>query len=107
MGALALFLVLTGGVAYAANTVFSTDIVNNQVYSADVRNDALGNGGLAARRPQGRLGEIFEVGADSLLGGDIDESNCSSSPGSPSRVVSDVRSKRRRVSTPTRTVFGE
>ena len=30
MGALALFLVLTGGVAYAADTVFSTDIVNNR-----------------------------------------------------------------------------
>ena len=47
---------LTGGVAYAANTVFSTDIVNgevksldignNQVYSADVRDDTLANGGL-------------------------------------------------------------
>jgi len=28
MGALALFLVIAGGTAYAANTVFSTDIVN-------------------------------------------------------------------------------
>ena len=46
MGALALFLVLTGGVAYAANTVLSTDIVNDQVYSADVRNDTLAGGGL-------------------------------------------------------------
>ena len=43
-----LFLVLTGGVAYAANTVFSSDIVDNQVYSADVRNDTLTGGGLAA-----------------------------------------------------------
>ena len=48
MGALALFLVLTGGVAYAANTVFSSDIVDNQVFSADVRNDTLSSGGLAA-----------------------------------------------------------
>ena len=48
MGALALFLVLTGGVAYAANTVFSSDIVNDQVFSADVRNDTLAGGGLAA-----------------------------------------------------------
>jgi hypothetical protein len=56
MGAVALFLVLTGGVAYAANTVFSSDIVdgevktadigNNQVRGADVRNDDLAGGGL-------------------------------------------------------------
>ena len=56
MGALSLFLVLTGGVAYAANTVFSEDIVNgevkspdigtNQVRSADVRDDSLSGGGL-------------------------------------------------------------
>jgi hypothetical protein len=46
IGALALFLVLTSGVAYAANTVFSTDIVDNEVYSADVRDDTLVGGGL-------------------------------------------------------------
>jgi len=48
MSTLAVFLVLTGGVAYAANTVFSSDIVDNQVYSADVRDDSLTGGGLAA-----------------------------------------------------------
>ena len=48
MGALALFLVLTGGAAYAANTVSSSDIVDNQVFSADVRNDTLAGGGLTA-----------------------------------------------------------
>jgi hypothetical protein len=66
MGALALFLVLTGGVAYAANTIGSSDIIDesilsqdvkngevktadigtNQVRSADVRNDSLAGGGL-------------------------------------------------------------
>jgi hypothetical protein len=46
MGALALFLVLTGGVAYAAGTITSSDIVDNQVFSADVRNDSLTGGGL-------------------------------------------------------------
>jgi len=56
MGALALCLVLTSGVAYAANTVTSADIVdgavlsvdigNNQVRSADVRDDSLAGGGL-------------------------------------------------------------
>ena len=48
MGALALFLVLASGTAYAANTVFSSDIVNDQVFSADVRNDTLTGGGLTA-----------------------------------------------------------
>ena len=56
MGAVALFLVLAGGTAYAANSVFSEDIVdgevksvdigNNQVRSADVRDDSLAGGGL-------------------------------------------------------------
>jgi hypothetical protein len=36
MGALALFLVLTGGIAYGANTVFSSDIVNGEVKSVDI-----------------------------------------------------------------------
>ena len=62
----ALFLVLTGGVAYAADTIFSADIVDgevkaediataavrtqelgtNQIRSADVRDDTLAGGGL-------------------------------------------------------------
>ena len=40
LGALAVVLVLTGGTAYAldgSNTVFSDDIVNNEVRSADIR----------------------------------------------------------------------
>ena len=68
MGALALFLVLTGGVAYAANTVFSADIVdgevkaadiaigavltpeigNNQIRSGDIRDDTSVGGGLTS-----------------------------------------------------------
>ena len=51
MGALALFLVLSGGTAVALdghNTVFSDDIVDGEVYSADVRNDTLNGGGLVA-----------------------------------------------------------
>ena len=56
-GFLALFLVLAGGVAYAANTVFSTDIVNGevksvdigtgQVQSADVKNEGLTGADIA------------------------------------------------------------
>ena len=48
MSTVAVVLALGGGVAYAANTVFSTDIVDDQVYSADVRNDTLTGGGLTA-----------------------------------------------------------
>src|SRR5262245_9891002 len=81
MGALALFLVLTGGTAYAANTVFSSDIVNDQVYSADVRNDTLAGGGLTgADLRTGSVGntEIAdggvrspEVQSESLTGADV------------------------------------
>ena len=52
ISSLALFIVLTGGTAVAlsgSNTVFTDDITNNQVYSADVRDDTLsGPGGLRA-----------------------------------------------------------
>jgi len=43
---LALFLVLGGGAAWAANTIGSADIIDNEVYSADVRDDTLTGGGL-------------------------------------------------------------
>ncbi len=56
MGALALFLVIAGGTAYAANSIGSSDIIdgqvktadigNNQVRSVDVRDDSLAGGGL-------------------------------------------------------------
>jgi hypothetical protein len=36
IGALALFLVLAGGVAYVANTTFTDDIVDGEARSADV-----------------------------------------------------------------------
>ncbi len=41
MGALALFLVLSGGVAYGANTVFSSDIVDGEVKTADIGNNEI------------------------------------------------------------------
>ena len=40
-GALALFLVLAGGVAYGANTVFSEDIVNGEVKAPDIGTSAV------------------------------------------------------------------
>ncbi len=73
MGALALFLVLTGGIAYAANTIASSDIINgevktadignDQVRSVDVRDDTLANGGLGSA----------DIAPDSLQGADIVE----------------------------------
>jgi hypothetical protein len=45
--AMALFVAL-GGTAYAIDTIRSSDIVDNEVYSADVRNDDLPGGGLTS-----------------------------------------------------------
>jgi hypothetical protein len=81
MGALGLFLVIAGGTAYAANTIRSSDIINNQVFSADVRDDTLTGGGLtAADLRSGSVGaaEISDGGVgsadvqnESLTGADI------------------------------------
>ncbi len=60
MGALALFLVLTGGVAYAADTIGSSDVIDNSLLSADLKNN------LAVRSA--------DVTNESLTGSDIDES---------------------------------
>jgi hypothetical protein len=38
-GALALFLVLTSGVAYAANTIGSADVIDNSLLSADLKDN--------------------------------------------------------------------
>jgi hypothetical protein len=74
---LCLFLLLGGGTAVAlngSNTVFSDDIVDNQVKSADVRNDTLTGGGLgAADLKPGSVG-TSEVANNSLNGSDINES---------------------------------
>ncbi len=48
MSTLAVVLALGGGVAYAADTIGSSDIIDNEVFSADVRDDTLANGGLGA-----------------------------------------------------------
>src|SRR3954454_9848895 len=75
---LTLFLVLSGGTAVAltgSNTVFSDDIVDNQVRSADVRNDTLAGGGLTAADlgPGSVAGS--EVKDNSLGGADVKESS--------------------------------
>ena len=55
-GFLALFLVIAGGTAYAANTIGSTDIINGQVKSADI-----GTGQV----------QSIDVNDESLSGADI------------------------------------
>ena len=68
---LALVIAIGGGSAYAANTVFSSDIVDNQVYSADVRNDTLAGGGLAAADLRPASVGTSEVRNDSVPGGGL------------------------------------
>ena len=82
---LALFLVLSGGTAMALkgkNTVFSDDIVDDQVSSADVRNDTLNGGGLGAADLRPDSVRSSEVKPDSLTGGDVDESSLGVVPNS-------------------------
>jgi hypothetical protein len=83
MATIAVFLVLGGGSAVAlsgSNTVFSDDIVDNQVYSADVRNDTLSGGGLGAPDLRPNSVASSEAAANSLKGVDIDESQLDATP---------------------------
>ena len=84
---LCLILILGGGVAYAANTVFSGDIVDNQVYSADVRNDGLSGGGLAAQDLQAGSVGTSEVLNDTLSGGGLTASDLRSGSVGPSEAA--------------------
>jgi hypothetical protein len=80
---LALFLVLAGGSAVAlngSNTVFSDDIKDNEVKTADVRNDTLAGGGLGAADLQANSVGTTEVAANSLNGADINESGLGTVP---------------------------
>ena len=74
---LALFLVVAGGTAYAANTIRTGDIVDNEVTSADVRDDSLGFGGLGAQDlgpGSVRSSEVqdFSLGNGDFLTGSVD-----------------------------------
>jgi hypothetical protein len=84
MSTLAVALAIGGGAAYAANTVFSSDIVNGEVRtadisdadgvrSADVRNDTLNDGGLAAVDLRPDSVRSSEVANNSLNGADVNE----------------------------------
>jgi hypothetical protein len=66
MGALALFLVIAGGTAYAANTVFSSDIVDGEVKAADIAT-------AAVRSPELATGQVrsSDVRDGGLTGADV------------------------------------
>jgi hypothetical protein len=77
MATLAVFLVLSGGTAVAlngSNTVFSDDIVDNEVRSTDVRNDTLSGGGLAAPDLRANSVGSSEVTNGSLGTGELSHS---------------------------------
>jgi hypothetical protein len=90
MATIAVFGVLGGGAAYAANTIGSSDIINgqvksvdigtNQVESADVRDDTLSGGGLGAADLGPHSVRSNEVANDSLTGTDIAESSLGEVP---------------------------
>jgi hypothetical protein len=82
-GVVALFLVLTGGVAYAANTVFSSDIVNgevksvdigdNQVQGVDVKDKSLSGADLGVRVRSAKQVDDGSGGATCGQGAEFDE----------------------------------
>ena len=75
------FVVFAGGAAYAANTIFSADIVDgevrgvdigdNQVGSEDVRNQGLVEGGLTAIDIQNSSLTGSDIAPESLRGNDV------------------------------------
>ena len=83
MGALALLIALTTGTAYAANTVFSTDIVDGQVKTVDLANGAvavtkLADGAITGDKIKDGAIQGRDVLDNNLKGADIDESTLSS-----------------------------
>ena len=83
---LALVIALGTGTTYAANTVFSSDIVNDQVYSADVRNDMLSGGGLAAQDLQASAVGTSEVSNDTATNGGLAASDLRSGSVGPAEA---------------------
>ena len=93
MGALALFLVLGGGTAYAAGTIGSDDIIDGSVRSIDLKNDDIRTfdvrddtqtgGGLGATDlGPGSVG-VDELSSLAFAGGDISQD----SPTSPFQIA--------------------
>ena len=80
MSTLAVFLVIGGGAAYAANTVFSTDIVDGEVKTADIGNGEvkvadIGTGAVATDEIGADQVRSVDVRNDSLSGGGLGASD--------------------------------
>jgi hypothetical protein len=78
-----LFLILGSGAAYAANTVFSGDIVDGEVKTSDIATAAVGTdkiaqGAVTSEKVRNDNLTGGDVLANSLRGADIDESTLSS-----------------------------
>ena len=71
VSSLALFLVIAGGTAYAANTVLTEDIKDNEVFATDVRDDTLAFGGLLHQDLRPGSVRSSEVANNSLTGSDV------------------------------------
>ena len=79
MGALALFLVIAGGTAYAANTIGSSDVIDESLLSRDIKNGQvktadIGSGEVRSADVADNNLTGADVAANSLKGPDIDES---------------------------------
>ena len=72
---LALLVAVGGTSAYAANTIRSGDIIDNEVTTTDVRDDTLGFGGLFAQDLAAGSVRSSEVLDDSLASADIKNSS--------------------------------
>ncbi len=71
---LALVLAVGGGVAYAADTVFSDDIVDGEVKAQDIATNAVRSAKIGAGQVRG-----VDVAANGLTGDNIDESTLDNS----------------------------
>src|SRR5262245_22726673 len=81
MGALALFLVLTGGTAYAAGTVGSAAVIDNSLLSADLKdNAAVRSADVQDDTSTGGGLQGIDIRPSTLTGADINESSLSQVP---------------------------
>ena len=73
MSTIAVFGVLAGGTAYAANTIRSGDIVDGEITTTDVRDDTQGFGGLFAQDLAAGSVGTSEIGDRSVRNYDIND----------------------------------
>ena len=91
-GVMALLLVLTGGVAYAADTIGSVDIIDESILSQDLKDNEVKQSDLAANAVQtGKIAnnQVFaeDVRDDTLAGGGLGAADLSPASVGTSEVV--------------------